>query len=322
MVGTTRTVFRIVLPAVLLLLGANCAAESYNSARAVDTINAYEAFLREYPHGELADQARDRLRRLVEERDWIAASESDTLESYAQFLQKHPQGRLTDQASNRLSRLIEKRDWDAASASDTTPSYQEFLRRHPSGEHSGLAEDKACARIVTTLARDRLLFLEWRSGEWHDPTMKPLFLGSLRKAGFQVDWHEPEDGTPRRPAEFSISALDVVDSGDERRYNSILCDAPGCTTFGCDDQVTARVEIELEVTHHHAIPFASGSATGKRNLPYSFREDSALQAACHSIPAGVIQSAVDQLVGSLVSVIDSSPDQIREVCAHPQSKRK
>jgi len=101
------------LSVVLLLLGlpgllAGCATveERWASARAADTVAAYEEFLRQHPGGDLAEQARSRLRDLREEEAWQVALGQDTRAAYEEFLRRHGEGRHAAGARERLIAVL------------------------------------------------------------------------------------------------------------------------------------------------------------------------------------------------------------------------
>jgi hypothetical protein len=156
---------------VLLLLSAGCATEAWNTARSADTISAYEEFLRDYPKGELADRARDRLSGLREKQDWDTAMAGNTIPSYVEFLRKHPQGPLAAEARDKLSQLTEKGDWRAAIAEDSSEAYEEFLRQHPKGELADLARERAAwgaARASNTISSYQEFLRKYPRGTYSD----------------------------------------------------------------------------------------------------------------------------------------------------------
>lgn len=167
----------LLLAAVTIALIAGCATlqNRWEETKLTDTIAAYEDFLREYPEGGWADQARARKNDLYEERDWKAAEANDTIAGYQDFLKNYPNGRHKNDASIRLETLAakmreiqaagkpemlaaekllkryqpgvfmsealftaEKISFEKAATDNTISAYEDFLQRYPAGK---LADD-------------------------------------------------------------------------------------------------------------------------------------------------------------------------------------
>jgi cell division septation protein DedD len=89
--------------AALLGLSACSRQQSdWESTRAANTTDAYEAFLKKYPSGEFSAQAQARAKELYEERDWQKARDADTLDSYQAFLKQYPDGKWAEEARIRV----------------------------------------------------------------------------------------------------------------------------------------------------------------------------------------------------------------------------
>ena len=84
-----------------------CASESkeWDSVQQSGAIDRYEAFLKTYPNGEHAREAREQLSVLVEARDWRQAETDDTDDALRSFLEKHPSSSRTAAARARMSSL-------------------------------------------------------------------------------------------------------------------------------------------------------------------------------------------------------------------------
>ena len=69
-----------------LLLGmAGCSRQQsdWEKARAANTTDSYEQFIKKYPSGEFTAQAQARVKELYEEGDWQKARDADTQEAFA-----------------------------------------------------------------------------------------------------------------------------------------------------------------------------------------------------------------------------------------------
>lgn len=90
---------------IALLLGmAGCSRQQsdWEKARAANTTDSYEQFIKKYPSGEFTAQAKGRVKDLYEEGDWQKARDADTQEAYQAFLKQHPEGKWTEEARIRV----------------------------------------------------------------------------------------------------------------------------------------------------------------------------------------------------------------------------
>jgi len=95
-------VIAILLGAVLGLAGCNREQSDWEKARAENSTNAYEAFVKKYPNGAFTAQAQARLKEQNEERDWQKARDVDTSEAYQAFLLQYPEGKWSQEARIRV----------------------------------------------------------------------------------------------------------------------------------------------------------------------------------------------------------------------------
>jgi len=92
---------------LLALVLAGCGElQDWRSTQRADTLEAYEAFVEQYPQSQYVPVAQRRLADLVEQRDWLIATESDTAEGYRAFINNHPKGRWTREARVRLQNFL------------------------------------------------------------------------------------------------------------------------------------------------------------------------------------------------------------------------
>lgn len=97
---------RLLVAAVLVLALALSACSrrqtEWQAARAADTVESYERFLKAFPEGEFSAQATARAKELREARDWKKAVATNTLAGYQQFVAQYPDGRMSDEARIRI----------------------------------------------------------------------------------------------------------------------------------------------------------------------------------------------------------------------------
>ncbi len=164
---------RLLIAIVTVVLFTACATmqSSWEETKAADTLTAYEDFLRQYPEGDLSDQARLRRNELQEENDWKDTETKNTVAAYEDFRRQYPQGRRKNDVYARLEMLSppkvadlphvsterflkryqrgvfmdetllsrEKLSFEQARAEDTVAAYSGYLNRYPQGAFAGEA---------------------------------------------------------------------------------------------------------------------------------------------------------------------------------------
>lgn len=99
---TTLKRMAVLVTLVAVLAGCGRERQDWQSAQSADTLEAYDQFMSRHPQGELAEQARARVKQLGEERDWQQSAVTDTLEAYQVFLLQHPDGKWSQEARIRI----------------------------------------------------------------------------------------------------------------------------------------------------------------------------------------------------------------------------
>ena len=97
-----KLVLALCLTALLGVSGCSRQQSDWEKARAANTTDSYEQFLKSYPNGEFTAQAQARVKDLYQERDWQKARDADTLEAYQAFLKQYPEGKFTEEARIRV----------------------------------------------------------------------------------------------------------------------------------------------------------------------------------------------------------------------------
>src|ERR1700678_4313120 len=99
---TKKIVLGVCCALVLALCGCSRQQSDWEKARAANTTDSYEQFLKKYPSGEFTAQAQARVKELYEEHDWQKARDADTQEAYQAFLKEYPEGKWTEEARIRV----------------------------------------------------------------------------------------------------------------------------------------------------------------------------------------------------------------------------
>ncbi|MDE2349864.1 MAG: hypothetical protein KGL92_15275, partial [Gammaproteobacteria bacterium] len=87
---------------VLGLAGCNREQSDWEKARAANTTDSYQLFVKKYPVGTFTAQAQARLQELNENNDWQKARDADTAAAYQAFLKAHPEGKWSEEARIRI----------------------------------------------------------------------------------------------------------------------------------------------------------------------------------------------------------------------------
>jgi outer membrane protein assembly factor BamD (BamD/ComL family) len=83
--------------------------KDWNSIQRNGSIEAYEKFLRDYPHEDLSPKAHEKLDQLYEQRDWRIAKSANTISELKQFVAQYPQGQFTGKAQELISCILQGR---------------------------------------------------------------------------------------------------------------------------------------------------------------------------------------------------------------------
>jgi len=121
---------------VIIFVLACCQTKegSWEKAKAEDTIQAYEDFLKEYNEGEMAEQAEKRICEL----NFKKTQKENTVESYEKFLGKYPNSEHTAEIKDRIVIL----EYEQAKKADTAESYEKFLSKYPNSKYTLEIKDK------------------------------------------------------------------------------------------------------------------------------------------------------------------------------------
>lgn len=102
-----RTGLVLAVAVGLFLLGGCSRQESaWREAERQHSVAAYEAYLRDYPAGVHAPEARTLLADLREQQEWDRALRFNTPEAFQRYLSRYPSGRYAEAARERLSDFL------------------------------------------------------------------------------------------------------------------------------------------------------------------------------------------------------------------------
>jgi cell division septation protein DedD len=97
----------VIAAAAFALAGCSRESADWKSARSADTTESYQQFLQQHPNSSTADQARVRLKALMEDHDWQSAAAADTRSAYEQFIALHPDSKWAQEARIRIENFAQ-----------------------------------------------------------------------------------------------------------------------------------------------------------------------------------------------------------------------
>ncbi|AFE10429.1 putative lipoprotein [Corallococcus coralloides DSM 2259] len=126
----------------LVLLATGCSHMSFEKASELDTVQAYQDFLRENPEDPEATTAQGRIEGL----EFDEAKRLHSVIAYKRFLETYPDAPQQQRAKS----LLEGLRFNAAKEADTEAGWRQFLAEHPDGAH----RDEARAKLQAAQERD------------------------------------------------------------------------------------------------------------------------------------------------------------------------
>jgi outer membrane protein assembly factor BamD (BamD/ComL family) len=149
---------------LVLTLGAvSCTKDKeqsrWSEAEHSNTVVGFERYLREFPHGEHAGEARAH----IDDIEWNDAEQADTADAVREYLDEHPDGRHVDEATT----LVEELDWTEALGGGLAEGFRFYLHEHPDGPHAAEAEARLDVLDWKDAAQDHTLLAFRRYLEQH-----------------------------------------------------------------------------------------------------------------------------------------------------------
>jgi hypothetical protein len=138
-----RMNIRLLIPALVcvsaVLIGCNSAESDWNTAKAANTMAAYQAFLQKYPGNEHADNAQGRILGLKDEQAWSDAQTINTIAAYQGYLTAESGGVHVGEAKYHITALQRAIDWQAIPTDAPAEVLRAFLTKYPQGIESNQA---------------------------------------------------------------------------------------------------------------------------------------------------------------------------------------
>lgn len=131
---------KVLVLAVLAVFIVGCASMKgrWEETRSLNTIAAYEKFIKEYPQGKFVWDAKSHLGDLYEQKDWNESVRADSIDSYEKYLKKYQNGKFSKEAKEKIEGLR----YQQARGKDSLSSYREYLKSYPAGRFSQESRSK------------------------------------------------------------------------------------------------------------------------------------------------------------------------------------
>lgn len=127
MILTRRFLFIVLLFTLLINIFTGCTntTKEWENAEKINTIEAYDAFLKKHPSSEFTDKANKK----TEDIKWQKTKEQNTVESFEKYLKEYPKGLYSALAKQQVENI----KWQEAQESNTVESFLHYLNYYPAG---------------------------------------------------------------------------------------------------------------------------------------------------------------------------------------------
>lgn len=118
--------------------GCVSAQERWETARSIDSTEAYRKVLKTDTGTEYSRKAADRISEIAAERDWTIVEETGTIAGYEEVIQ-NPTSEYAPRSLARIAEIQERNSWQQAKEKNEESSYETFLDSYPDSTHASEA---------------------------------------------------------------------------------------------------------------------------------------------------------------------------------------
>ncbi len=122
------------------LSGCASMESRYGKIQSLDTIAAYEDFIRSYPDSPFTKEARKRFQELKEKKAYEEAETRNTKTAYEEFIDKYPNSKFAEKASERIK--SEETAFIQTIRIDKIQAFQGFKKSYPDSEYLPIIKDR------------------------------------------------------------------------------------------------------------------------------------------------------------------------------------
>jgi hypothetical protein len=180
---------------------------AFVAAKTTNTMEAYNAYIAEWPKGRSAENARQAVRLIeldvAEKADFAAAKAANTVAAYKNYLKRWESGGHFIKEANQAIYDLEVADFTVAKATNTVAAYKDYLKRWESGGHFIKEANQAiydlevadftAAKATNTVAAYRDYLNRWSDGGHFIKEAKQA-ISDLQEAEDRAAWSKATAG--------------------------------------------------------------------------------------------------------------------------------
>jgi hypothetical protein len=145
---------KLLIPLFLcFLVFISCSSETKDWENTVskNSITAYEDYLKLYPQGKFADEAKSRIETIYFEK----AEAANTIRAYEEFLKRYSEGQSADSARSKIEAIY----FEQAKSVNSIEAYEDFLERYPEGNSADQAR-QMLEEIFPSFSKEKVFKIE------------------------------------------------------------------------------------------------------------------------------------------------------------------
>lgn len=224
-----RSRFFIFLFITLTLFSCSKSKKAFEEAKTINTVEAYNNFLSEFPEGKYAIAARNEIARI----NFESIKDTFDLKLYKEFIKENEGTFWTDSAKVK----IEEYEFNLLEANPNIDTLKNFIRKNPNHSylpHARELLDFSLARKTNSITSYQSFLEKYPSGKYSNKAQEKLYDISYQKAKAETSFEYPENEFfTRASKENSIAS-----------YNSYLKRYPNGTNIKEAKNKIEKIRVE------------------------------------------------------------------------------